>query len=91
QNQPIQSERAYILKRSKTKHLRFHLCFVNFRSRIQFQPYTVLQASLFPSLMFSPVLEGSKKTEKIPASQTSCRTDTKERHAVKSGGNQDKK
>lgn len=49
------------MKRSKTKHLRFHLCFVNFRSRIQFQPYTVLQASLFPSLMFSPVLEGSKK------------------------------
>ena len=61
QNQPIQSERAYILKRSKTKHLRFHLCFVNFRSRIQFQPYTVLQASLFPSLMFFPYAERGKK------------------------------
>ena len=63
QNQPIQSERVYILKRSKTKHPRFHLCFVNFRSHIQFQPYTVLQASLFPSLMFSPVLKGAKNRE----------------------------
>ena len=61
QNQPIQSERVYILKRSKTKHPRFHLCFVNFRSHIQFQPYTVLQASLFPSLMFFPCAERGKK------------------------------
>ena len=51
------------MKRSKTKHPRFHLCFVNFRSHIQFQPYTVLQASLFPSLMFSPVLKGAKNRE----------------------------
>ena len=61
QNQPIQSERVYILKRSKTKHPRFHLCFVNFRSHIQFQPYTVLQTSLFPSLMFFPCAERGKK------------------------------
>ena len=49
------------MKRNTTKHPRFHLCFVNFRSHIQFQPYTVLQASLFPSLMFFLCAERGKK------------------------------
>lgn len=63
QNQPIQSERVYILKRSKTKHPRFHLFSLTFVHISNFNHTRFFRRVSSPRSCFSPVLKGAKNRE----------------------------